>query len=59
MPPKKDLQTGASTGLLTIDDLVRALRDEAVVAALGAILDKRIAVMEDTINELRTDYASY
>ena len=55
MPPKKDLQTGASTGLLTIDDLVRALQDEAVVAALGAILDKRIAVMEDTINELRTD----
>ena len=55
MPPKKDQPAvGPSSGLL-LEDLVRALQDSAVVAALVDIFDKRVAAMGETIAELRYD----
>ena len=47
MPPKKDPSV--------LEELIRALQDDAVLAAIGAIFDKRLLAMSAEIAELKTD----
>ena len=47
MPPKKDPSV--------LEELIRALQDNAVLAAIGAIFDKRLSTMSTEIAELKTD----
>ena len=47
MPPKKDPSV--------LEELIRALQDDAVLAAIGTIFDKRLLAMSAEIAELKTD----
>ena len=47
MPSKKDPSV--------LEELIRALQDDAVLAAIGAIFDKRLLAMSAEIAELKTD----
>ena len=47
MPPKKDPSI--------LEELIRALQDDAVLAAIGDIFGKRLLAMSAEIAELKTD----
>ena len=47
MPPKKDPSV--------LEELIRALQDDAVLAAIDAIFDKRLLAMSAEIAEFKTD----